>query len=201
MKKIAIVIAVIVLAGLAIVTIYVEREAQYRLESLASAGKAKALVLYHPSRDAHFSDDLSLALAEGLKTAGFSVDRATMTSQTPATPKQYALIAVVSNTFWWTPDLPTLRYLERARLEGSAAIGLILGAGSTGRSQRLLDEALRKTGANVIRTRSFWIKHPNDEARMNEENRAVALDMAKQFGSDTGTVVLAPAAKSSALAP
>lgn len=201
MKKIAMAIVVIVVLGLIGVTIYVEHEADYQLESLAQGGKAKALVLYHPSRDAHFSDDVSLALAEGLKSAGLSVDRATMTHTTPGTLKDYALVAVVSNTFWFTPDLPTLRYLARARLDGGVAIGLMLGSGSTERSQRLLEDALRKTGANVHGARSFWIKRPNDEARMNEDNRAVAVEMAKQFGRDTGASVLAATIKSSTATP
>jgi hypothetical protein len=196
MKKIAIAVGLILLTGLAIATAIVETEAHYKHEVLTSEGNIKALILFHPSRDAHFSDDLSLALADGLKGAGFSVHRATLTRDTPAAPKDYALIAVVSNTFWWTPDLPTLRYLERARLDGIQAIGLIGGGGSTDRSQRILNEALRKTGATVIRTRSFWISRPNDEARMNEPNRAVALQMAKQFGVDAGQVVSAARGKS-----
>jgi hypothetical protein len=194
MKVIAIAIGLILLLGAVLVTVYVEFPAAYKHEGLGnegSEGRARALVLYHPSRDAHFSDDLSLAVADGLKAAGFSVDRATLGGDTPATPQGYTLVAVVSNTFWYTPDLPTLFYLGRARLEGIPAIGLIGGAGSTDRSQAKLDEALRKTGARVIRTRSFWIARPNDEKRMAEPNRQVALDMAKQFGEESGRSVLA----------
>jgi hypothetical protein len=191
MKIIALVIGLVLLLGAVLVTGYVEYPAAYKHETLSGEGRARALVLYHPSRDAHFSDELSLAVADGLKAAGLSVDRATLSGDTPATPQGYALVAVVGNTFWFTPDLPTLRYLARARLEGLPAIGLIGGAGSTDRSQALLDEALRKTGAKVIRTRSFWIARPNDEKRMGEPNRQVALDMAKQFGAESGSSVLA----------
>jgi hypothetical protein len=191
MKKIAIAAGVILLAALALVTAVVETEAGYRHEVLGGEGTIRALVLFHPSRDAHFSDDLSLALADGLKAAGFSVQRATLTRDTPTAPKGYALIAVVSNTYWWTPDWPTLRYLARARLGGINAIGLIGGAGSTDRSQRILAQALRKSRANVIRTRSFWLARPNDETRMDEPNRAVALQMARQFGVSAGQIVLA----------
>ncbi|MFN0315905.1 MAG: hypothetical protein ACKVQA_12815 [Burkholderiales bacterium] len=195
LKLAAIAAGLILIAGLAIVTAVVEAEADYKHEPLGGEGKLRALVLFHPSRDAHFSEDLSVALAEGLKAAGFAVDRSTMTRQTPDKPADYALIAVVTNTFWWTPDLPTLRYLERARFGGVYAIGLIGGGGSTGRSQRMLDEALRKTGANVIRTRSFWLSRPNDETRMEEDNRVVALEMARKFGEDSGRAVLASSAK------
>lgn len=195
MKTIAISVGVLVLLGFVVVTVFVEREAAYRLEFLAKGEKAKALVLYHPSRDTHFSDDVSLALADGLKSAGFSVDRATMTRATPPTQKEYALIAVVSNTFWFTPDLPTLRYLARAHFDGSSVIGLMLGGGTTGRAQRMLHEALQKTGGNVILLRSLWISRPNDETRKAEDNRAVALDMAKQFGKDSGSVALSASTK------
>ncbi|MGB8857339.1 MAG: hypothetical protein WCC58_11810 [Burkholderiales bacterium] len=192
MKTILMAVVAILVIGLTVVTLSVESEAKYQLEVLESHGNAKALILFHPSRDAHFSDELSLAIADGLKTAGFSVQRATVTRSTPGAPKEFALIAVVSNTYWWTPDLPTLRYLARARLDNIPAVGIIGGAGATKRSQRMLDEALRKTGANVIQTRAFWLFRPNDEARMNEPNRQVALQMAMQFGASAGKNALAP---------
>jgi hypothetical protein len=182
------VLGAIALGG-AIVTIVVEREAKYVLEPLGGAGPARALVLYHPSRDAHFSEEISLAFAEGLKAAGFAVDRATLTKQTPARPDQYALIAVVSNTFWATPDLPTLRYLKRARLDGMSVAGLICGSGSTTRSERMLADRLQRAGATVLGTHPYWIMRPNDEARMNESNRAVARDLAQRFGREVGESV------------
>jgi hypothetical protein len=191
MKIIAIAVGLILLAGLAGVTAFVEIEADYKQETLGGEGNARALVLFHPSREARFSDDLSLALGDGLIAAGFLVHRATLTRHTPAAPKAYALIAIVSNTYWWTPDLPTLRYLARARFNRIPAIGLIGGAGSTGRSQKILAQSLRKSGANVLATRAFWLWRPNDETRPDEPNREVALQLARQFGVDAGQIVLA----------
>lgn len=191
MKIITVAICILVLSGLALVSVIVQMETEYAFKALGGEGKARALVLFHPSRDAHFSNDLSMALSDGLKAAGFAVDLATLTRDTPGDPKGYALIGVVSNTYYWTPDLPTLRYLKRAHLEGLSVVGLIGGAGSTARSQRILDEALRRTGAKVIGTRSFWLWRPNDETRMSEPNRDVALQLAKQFGLESGSTVLA----------
>ena len=190
-KTIAVVLGLLLLAGVTTVSILVQMEADYALQALGGEGKAKALVLFHPSRDAHFSDDLSMAFAEGLKAAGFAVELATLTRKTPGDPTGYALIGIVTNTYYWTPDLPTLRYLKRANLHGIAVVGVVGGAGSTGRSQRILDEALQRTGAQVIATRSFWLWRPNDENRMGEPNRDVALQLAKQLGTDTGRTVLA----------
>lgn len=115
MKWIAIVFPLALGIFAAGVSVWVEQEADYRTENLGGNGIHRALVLFHPSREAAFSDDLSLAFAEGLKSAGFVVERATVTSRTPEHQEGYALVGVVSNTYWWTPDLPTHRYLARAR--------------------------------------------------------------------------------------
>lgn len=191
MRQIAILIGAALLIGAAMLTVYVEREAEFQLEPLGGSGKARALVLFHPSRDAHFSDELSMSVAAGFKAAGFSVDRATMTRDTPAAPEGYSLVAVVSNTYWWTPDRPTIQYLGRAKFNGVRTIGLIGGGGATARSQRLLGQALRSAGADVRQTRSFWILRPNDESRMQEPNRAVALQMARQFAVESAQARLA----------
>jgi hypothetical protein len=191
LKIFSIATVVILLLGAILLTVIVEVESVYKTDVLSEAGSARALILFHPSRDAGFSDDLSIALAEGLKASGFSVQRATLTSATPNKFDQYALIAIVSNTYWWTPDLPTIRYLDRAQFHGVNVIGVIGGGGATERSQQLLDDALRKTGANVIRTRSFWLWRPNDEARMIESNRQLALEMARQLGAEAGQKVIA----------
>ena len=175
------------LGGFAMVTLVVEQEADYTLQSLGGEGEPKALILYHPSRDAHFTDELSLAVAEGLKAAGYAVDRATLTGTTPDQPKGYRLLVVVSNTYFWTPDLPTLRYLKRARLDRLPTVGVIAGAGATGRSQRVLERSLSDSGAAVIAMRSLWIARPNDEHRPTEPNREVALQLARQLGFSTGT--------------
>jgi hypothetical protein len=114
------------------------------------------------------------------------VERATITRSTPPHLEGYAIVAVVSNTYYWTPDLPTLRYLRRARLGGRMAIGLMGGAGSTERAERLLAESLRQTGAESVETRSFWLWRPNDEARTNESNREVAMELAELFGYEVG---------------
>lgn len=191
MRTIALTVGLILLAGAGIFTTLVEMEGDYTLETLGGQGKLKALVLFHPSRDVHFSDELSLALSKGLIAAGMTVHRATLTQDTPESPKGYALIAVVSNAYWWSPDLPTLHYLARARLEGIHAIGLIGGVGASARSQQLLEASLRQTGAKMIGTRSFSLIQSNDETRPSEDNREVALQMATQIGAGAGQVVLA----------
>lgn len=89
---------------------------------------------------------------------------------------------------------------RRGRLDAIPVVAVIGGAGATGRSQRILEEALGRTGAKVLATRSFWLWRPNDEARMNEANRAVALDMARRLGLDIGATLAGPASRAPAAA-
>jgi hypothetical protein len=133
---------------------------------------------------------LSISVAQGLKNLGYSVERATMAKMTSTDLSDYAFVAVVSNTFWGTPDLPTLHYLARARLKGIPTIGLMCGAGSTDKSQKKLEEALRRTGASPVQTQSYWTKRPNDEKQMEAPNRVVAQQMAQQFAVEAGRSAL-----------
>jgi hypothetical protein len=182
-KKILLFAACALIAGWGAISFVVQLEGPYRQEEIGSAAhpRGKALILYHPSRDAHFAEDLSSAVAQGLVDGGYAVTLETMTSRTPARPEGFDIVAVVSNTYYGAPDLPTTRYLKRARFDGMLALGLMGGAGSTDRSQKILDEALHRTNATVLATRSFWTMRPNDESRMKEPNRDVATDLARQF--------------------
>ncbi len=189
--------ALLFVAGLIItvlvgISIAVQREATYVREDLGGRSSQAALILYHPSRDAGFSDELSMALADGLKSPGYRVDRATLTSQTPGEVADYALVAVVTNTYYASPDRPTLRYLARVHWAGTPVIGVIGGAGSTEQAERVFGGALRSTGATVLATRAFWLWRPNDERRMQEPNRAVARDLAARFGEEMGKQVASP---------
>lgn len=186
------------MAGVAVVaaavTLWVEWPAAPRRETLypgrGTGAAERALVLYHPSRDAGFADALSLAVAAGIAASGMAVDRATMTDDLPGDAGGAALVVVVSNTFWFRPDWPTGRYLARARWPGQPVLGLIGGAGSTEAAARRLHDGLAATGAEVIDVRQFWRARPNDETRMNEDNVAVALAMAQTLGETTARAIV-----------
>lgn len=174
-------------------TIYVQREVPGNDLQIANAAPLQALVLYHPSRDAGFTDDLSREVSGAFSNAGLHATRLSVHSRLSGRPCGYAIIAVVANTYNWAPDLPTQRYLERADLSGQAVIGLIAGAGSTERAQRILEEKIRATGARVLAVRPFWLWRPNDESRLTEPNRQVALDMARQMARQFGQEAARPA--------
>jgi len=190
-KWIILAIVMITLLGIIAITVFVEREAPYHSEKLARGGTGKALILYHPSRDAQFADELTLALAQGFEDAKLAVERRTMTRGTPAGAAGFDVIAVVSNTFYAQPDWPTRRYLKRARFQGIPAIGIIAGSGRTKNAQTVFTEALAHTGAELRGIHPLWIARPNDPARVNEDNRLVAASMARKLAFDLGRQVTA----------
>lgn len=174
----------ILLISAVAVTFWVEREAPDQSEIVATGGKGKALILYHPSRDAQFSDDLSMAMARGFGDAGMMVERRTMTKTTSAKPEQVDVIGVVSNTYYAAPDLPTTRYLKRADFTGKPVIAIIAGAGSTDEAQAKLTAAIKATGADLRSVRPLWTSRPNDPAAPSGDNRKIAEEQARKFAFD-----------------
>lgn len=187
----------IILAGLAALilgfvglTMWVETEAPFRKERLATGTLGKALILYHPSRDAHFSEDLTRALARGFEEDGLKVERWTMTRRTPAKPEGFAIIALVSNTFFRAPDWPTQRYLERARFENQKLLVILGGGGNTKRAEIALLQAVERTGADPIALRSLWTSRPNQPGAAATINRALALEIAQGMAIEAGAEIL-----------
>lgn len=176
----------IALIGIAAVTLWVEREAEFRKERLSTQGRAKALILYHPSRDAHFSDDLTMALARGFQEDDLTVERWTMTSETPPDPSGFVVVAVVSNTFYGAPDWPTRAYLKRASLTDQPVIAIMAGSGTTQRAHISLAKALEVTGAHLLEIRSLWTTRPNDPTQASGNNRQIAMDIAQAMARRAG---------------
>jgi hypothetical protein len=198
-KKIVLALILLVALGGASITWWVEHEGAYASDQLYSGPADKALILYHPSRDAHFADDLTRAIAAGLFRANFAVERRTLTGKTDPHPRGFAVIAIVSNTFYASPDWPTMRYLARADLAGTPTIAVIGGSGNTDRAQRKLDHAIRLAGGRLLGSRAYWLARPNAPGQAGQSNRAVARKLAREFALGIGwqikrgTAIAAPA--------
>lgn len=193
-------LALLVIAVLCIIgiTAWVQAETPFRRERLGGAGRAKALILYHPSKDAHFSDDITMALAHGFEADGFAVERWTMSRHTPARPRGFAIIAVVSNTFFWAPDWPTQDYLDRADLGGQNTIAIMAGGGNTRRAQLVLMREIQDSGATLLTIRELWTSHPSIADTKPGSNREQAMQIARQIAQDAGRQVLMRAADKAA---
>lgn len=175
----------LLLLGILAVVFWVEAEAPFAQEQIAEGQAGRALILYHPSRDAHFSDDVTEALARGFEEQGFAVERWTITSETPGRPLGFDSVAIVSNTFFWAPDWPTMRYVARADLTGQNVVMIICGGGSTERAERRLSEAIRRAGGDIVASRALWTSRPNEARAPAVANRLIAFEIAQRIARET----------------
>ncbi len=67
-------------------TFWVQLESDAKTVDMGGAGPARALVIFHPSREAGFADALAEAVGEGMRAAGMKVERVTTTSKVPTRP-------------------------------------------------------------------------------------------------------------------
>lgn len=139
-----------------------------------------------------------MALAHGFEADGFAVERWTMSRHTPARPRGFAIIAVVSNTFFWAPDWPTQDYLDRADLGGQNTIAIMAGGGNTRRAQLVLMREIQDSGATLLTIRELWTSHPNIPDTKPGSNREQAMQIARQIAQDAGRQVLMRAADKAA---
>jgi len=161
----------------------IRREVTSETELRQPNGRALALVVYHPGITA-FPRDIASGFAAGLAEAGWRVAITTASAAAPTALGDYDLLVVVAPTYWWTPARPLLRYVGRLDdLAGKPVAVLVTGLGSTQRSQRVLEAAVRARGGTVAFARSFWTAAPNKEDEYSHRtNTAVGIRLAREAG-------------------
>ena len=180
-----IVVAIGLVLVLAVLQFITTRETVSELEVVSAEGTAgRALIVYnHDLID--YQQRLTSAFANGLSERDWQVTRTTTSRLAPAELSDYDLLVLGVHTYWWSPDRPTQRYLQRlSDLDGKPTVTLISGLGATGRAERLIREQIEAVNGAVIEVQPFWIMRPNDE-NDGRSNNEVALDMAYQQGVAT----------------
>ncbi len=144
-----------------------------------------ALLVYDPDPIYDLDRQVCQAFAEGLAEQGIRSTVATVAAAEEmelAPPDMFVLCA---NTYNWRPDRSIVHYVERtASLKGASVVAMTLGSGSTEASQRAFEERIRAVGARIIASRSSWLMRPNDEARLEEGNVAVAIDRTRRWAAE-----------------
>jgi hypothetical protein len=132
-------------------------------------GTKTALVLYHPGLTS-FSHDISYAFADGLASKGWRVEIATPSVEAPTDLSKYALLVVASNTYAFTPDLPTTRHLDRiGDLNRIHTVLLTLGAGSAQESKQALENLIQNSNGTIIESLLLYSMAPNEGDRSATE--------------------------------
>ena len=169
-----------------ILTLWAEGErpsASWNFGSEPAAGTA--LIRYNPDLFYNLDHQVSRAFAEGLAEEGWQVDVVTTAGTEGLDPMGYDLYVFCANTYNWAPDRQVSKLIRSASyLRGKPAAAITLGSGSTGRSQRLLEELLLEKGAKLIRSETYWLMKPNDESRPGVPNTQVAREAAFRMGHE-----------------
>ena len=188
-KKIRVVFLLLLgfLLAWSFLTLWVQFTGREMTDRVGDKGAAKeALILFNPDPIYNLDEQVCRAFAEGLAENGFFVELATTALPFKAT-NDFDLYIYCANTYNWAPDWKITRHIkDNPALQGKPAVAITLGAGSTGRSQRLLEQALQQRGVRLLGSQSYWLLRPNDESRMEESNVEVATDMARHFGREMG---------------
>ncbi len=185
-KKVVISCIGFVALVLIILSIAVELEASPSKETLFPEGQQHALIIFHPSWKYHFQQELTAAFASGLHSAGWAVDRITTSSKNLTEFDRYDLYVFGTNTYYWSPDRPTKRFLSEVNLKGRPSVGLVSGIGFTERSERIMKDLMIKAKASSVDIFSFSLLRPTQNSLIPISNRQVALDSAYQDGLKTG---------------
>jgi hypothetical protein len=143
----------------------------------------KALVVYDPDPIYNLDQQVSEGVALGLAQEGWAVEVRSVRAATEISTSEFQLFVFVANTYNWAPDWAVTRFIKNTDLEGQNAATITLGSGSTKRAQRLLEEKVTATGAQLLDSRTYWLLRPNDEERLQDPNVQVAVDLAMETGA------------------
>ncbi len=170
-----------------LLTLWVQLKGPSSVERIGTDGAPKtSLVVYDPDPIYDLDEQVGRAFARGLADHGFSVQVASVRSA-DRLEGTFDLYVFCANTYNWAPDWQTVRFIKRhPELAGKDAVAITLGAGSTGRSKRLLEAHLRHAGMRLSGSETYWLLRPNDESRLDEKNVEVAVDKARTFGRKIG---------------
>ena len=180
-----------ILAGIVIVwgitTLIAESSSKEKTSLIGKKiAKKNALIVYDPDPFYNLDEQVCLGFAEGLSTE-FWLAKIVTVSAAYKLEEEFDLYVFCTNTYNYAPDWAISTFIKRNKdLKGKPVVAITLGAGSTDRAQRLLEEKIKAKNANLIDSKTFWLMRPNDESRMEESNVKVAVDMARAFGTEVG---------------
>lgn len=146
----------------------------------------KALVVFDDDPLSDFDENICYSFANGLAQQNWSVTISSVNEACRDSSTRYNLYVLCANTYNFAPDWAISHYIHNGdHLQNTPVVAITLGAGTTQRAQRLLEENLKNKGADLIDSHVFWLMRPNDDTRLEDSNVQVALEMAFEKGKNT----------------
>ncbi|MGB5368859.1 MAG: hypothetical protein WBN18_00390, partial [Flavobacteriaceae bacterium] len=161
-------------------TLFAEVKGKEKLSLFGdSSSERMALLVYNPDLFYNLDEQVCSSFAETLAGQGWLAKVATVAAAEKMGNEEIDLYVFCANTYNWSPDWPTANYIKKHKgLHGKNAVAITLGSGSTGKSQRSMEEMLGAKDVRLLDSRSFWLLRPNDENDPKAPNVQVAKEQA-----------------------
>lgn len=174
---IPLVIFTILLMGYLWVEVISRQEKTSEVQVQNPIGVPQAFVSYNPGIS-DIQERVVSTFVDGLVHAGWQVHLTTTSMRTPTDLTEYDLLVISTNTYWWSPDVPTKRYLNRLKLNGLPTVILVTASGQAARALERTEFFVKQAGGTVIKKKKFFVWRPNDENQMSKPNKEVAEEIA-----------------------
>lgn len=172
-----------IVIGWVILTLFVEATGPEKTWSFGNRdGGVKMLIVYDPDPFYNLDEKVCLTFGEETALHGIHAEIATVAAAKELNLESFDLLVFCSNTYNWAPDWAVSGYIDNQRtLNNKPVIAITLGAGSTDRSQKKLEELITRKHGKIIDSRSLWLMRPNDESMPDKSNVEAAMLMVRRW--------------------
>jgi hypothetical protein len=163
------------------ISVLVQMEVDEPIRTGGNRGGYHAVIVHQPNVIDDFIGEMTGAVGKKLQESGWKVTYMTAREDHDLGQfKDVKLVIIGTNTYYWHPDLPTMNFIKinDENLKDQNVVVLVGGFGDTRRAEKKMKDIMSKIKANLLAIKSLWIQRPNDEKRMDEDNREVAKDIA-----------------------
>jgi hypothetical protein len=142
----------------------------------------RALVVYDPDPFYNLDQQVCEAFGKTLAENGWNVTVATVAGLNKQPSDSVDLYVLCANTYNWSPDWSVGNFIKNELPNKKDVVAITLGAGTTGRSKRILESLIKDKGGKLIDSRTFWLWRPNDES--SKSNITVATNLTKAWANE-----------------
>lgn len=187
LKIISLTILSLIIITWTISTYYVENmgsDLDLKFE-VANSEKGSAIIMLDPDPIYDFDKKICIAIAEGFNALDMSANVVSASKIKNQDLTSFDYIVICANTYNFAPDR-IIKNLVKTRkdLSGKNVVAVTLGAGSTQRSQELLEGLIKKAGAQLLVSEAYWLLKPNDESIKDLTNEEIAINSARMIPKD-----------------